>query len=215
MSRSGNGPVLILGAGGHGKVVADLLDVMGRDVAGFIDGDESLHGKSVVGRPVLGGMNRLEHHAREVGAATVALAIGDNRVRLEHAREAARAGLEIATLVHPSAVVSSSASLAAGTVVCAGATVCCEAQLGEACVINTNAVVDHECQLGNAVHVAPAAALAGRVRLGDGVFVGLGARVLPCLEANAWAIIGAGAVVTRDIAGDVTVVGVPAKAIGE
>ncbi len=114
MSLTNKGPVLILGAGGHGKVVADLLASRGTPAAGFIDADESLHGSTVAGLPVLGGMNRLEHHARQAGASAVALAIGDNRVRLEHAREASRAGLDVATLVHPAATVSASATLGPG-----------------------------------------------------------------------------------------------------
>jgi UDP-perosamine 4-acetyltransferase len=205
------GPLLILGAGGHGKVVADLCRAADVAVAGFIDGDEALHGTTVAGLPVLGGPNRLEHLARNAGATRFALGIGDNRVRLEHLREACRAGLEAATLVHPRASVARDATLGAGTVVCAGAVVCVEATFGEACIVNTNAVVDHECRLGHGVHICPAAALAGRVTAGDRVFVGIGASVIQCLDLGEGCTVGAGATVVRDVPAGRTVVGCPAR----
>ena len=205
------GRVLIIGAGGHGKVVADILRANGIEPAGFVDADESLWGKTVLGVPVLGGMMRLEKIARQAGATAAALGIGDNRVRLEHAAEIARAGLELAPAVHPSAAVSPSAVLGRGVVICAGAAVCVEAIVGDAAVVNTNATVDHECRVGEAAHVCPNAALAGRVQVGCGAFVGIGASVIQCLSIGDWATVGAGAVVTRDVASSSTVVGVPAR----
>jgi sugar O-acyltransferase (sialic acid O-acetyltransferase NeuD family) len=203
--------LLIIGGGGHGKVVADLARALGHPVAGFIDADEGRIGQTVLGAPVLGTMNRLEHIARAQNVTTAAVAIGDNRVRLEHAVEVRRAGLTLATLVHPSATVAESATLGEGTVVCAGGRVCVEARIGRACIVNTNAVVDHECVLGEAVHICPAAALAGRVEVGDGTFVGIGASVIQCLRLGAWATVGAGAVVVRDVEANTTVVGCPAR----
>ncbi len=203
--------LLILGAGGHGKVVADVAQACGYVVAGFVDNDPSLTGKAVAGIDVLGPISRLERIAADVGARQVAVAFGDNRVRLEHAREARRAGLALATLVHPTASVAASAKLGDGTVVCRGASVCVESTAGVACLINTNAVVDHECVLGDAVHVCPAASLAGRVEVGEGAMVGIGSTIIQCLTVGPWATVGAGAVVTRDVAADATVVGVPAR----
>ena len=205
------GKVLIIGAGGHGKVVADVLRANGVEPAGFVDADESLWGRSVLGVPVLGGMMRLEKIARQAGATTATLGIGDNRVRLEHAAEVVRAGLALAPAVHPSAVVSPSATLGSGVVVCAGAVVCVEAVVGDFAVVNTNATVDHECRVGEAAHVCPAAALAGRVSVGRGAFVGIGASVIQCRSVGEWATVGAGAVVTRDVPAGATAVGVPAR----
>ena len=203
--------VLIIGAGGHGKVVADILRACGTPAAGFVDGDESMRGRTVAGLPVLGAMNRLEHLAREHGCTSAVVAIGDNRVRLEHAREVERAGLKLASAIHPSANVAASATVGAGVVICMGASVCAEATVGDVSIVNTNAVVDHECELGNSVHVCPNASLAGRVKVGEGGFVGIGASVIQCLSLGAWSIVGAGATVTRDVRAEATVVGVPAR----
>jgi sugar O-acyltransferase (sialic acid O-acetyltransferase NeuD family) len=206
-------PLLILGAGGHGKVVADACLAAGGRVAGFVDADPDLTGDEVLGLPVLGVVNRLEHLAREHGVAAVALGVGDNRARLELAREVRRANLDLATVVHPRATVAASAVLGPGVVICAGAAVCVEARVGAASIVNTNAVVDHECVLGEATHVCPAAALAGRVSVAEGGFVGIGASVLPCLSIGAWAVVGAGAVVREDAPAAATVVGVPARSL--
>ena len=205
---------LIIGAGGHGKVVLDVLRAGGtcRPV-GFVDADERLWGTTVGGLPVVGGPHQLARLAAGHRAAAVVIAIGDNRARVSYAVAVDEAGLRLANAVHPSAVVAESAVLGRNVVVAAGAVVCAEARVGDHCIVNTAATVDHECELGVGVHVCPGAHLAGRVRVGDGAVVGLGANVIQCLRVGANATVGAGAVVVRDVPPGATVVGVPARVL--
>ena len=202
----------ILGAGGHGKVVLDILRAGGlfRPV-GFVDADEQLWGTSVGGLPVVGGPHQLARLAGQHRAAAAVIAVGDNRARAGYAATVDDAGLRLANAVHPSAVVAESATLGRNVVVAAGAVVCAEARVGDHCIVNTAATVDHECELGVGVHVCPGAHLAGRVRVGDGAVVGLGANVIQCLRIGPGATVGAGAVVIRDVPAGATVVGVPAR----
>lgn len=205
--------ILIIGAGGHGKVVAEILRARGTEPGGFVDADEALWGTQVLGLPVLGGMNHLEKIARHHGLASAIVAIGDNRVRQEVAREVERAGLKLASAVHPSATISPTVRLGRGVVVCMGAAICVQAQVGDLAIINTNATVDHECEIGPAAHICPNASLAGRVMVAQGAFVGIGSSVIQCRSIGEWATVGAGAVVTRDIPAHSTAVGVPARVI--
>lgn len=204
--------VLIVGAGGHGRVVLEVLQAARQHrVLGFLDADEQMAGQTVLGVPVLG---HPQHLLRLRGKARGAIvAVGDNRARVSYAQHLSSAGLELVSAVHPSAVVSPSATLGRNVVVCAGAVIGTEARLADSVVVNTAAVVDHECEVGEGAHVAPMAALAGRVRVGAGAFIGLGARVIQCLTVGAHAVVGAGAVVIRDVPAESTVVGVPARPI--
>lgn len=202
--------VVIVGAGGHGRVVLEVLRAAGTHrVIGFLDADETLAGSNVLGVPVLG---HPQHLLKVRGKAKGAIvAVGDNRARVSYAAHLAEAGLELVSAVHPRAVVMASAKVGRNVVVAAGAVVGTEAILEDSVIINTSAVVDHECVVGEGAHVAPGAVLAGRVRVGAGAFIGLGSRVIQCLTVGEGAVVGAGAVVLRDIASNVTVVGVPAK----
>jgi UDP-perosamine 4-acetyltransferase len=204
--------VVIVGAGGHGRVVLEILRAVGRDrVVGFLDADESLIGSSVSGVPVLGHpQNLLKVRGKAKGAI---VAVGDNRARLSYARLLRDGGLELVSAVHPSAVVMGGARMGENVVVCPQAVVGTEARLESSVIINSSAVVEHECEVGEAVHVGPGALLAGRVRVDAGAFVGLGAKVIQCLTVGAGAIVGAGAVVIRDVPANATVVGVPARVI--
>jgi len=204
--------MLIIGAGGHGKVVADVVACEGRHrVVGFLDSDTALHGTNVAGVPVLGGVNQLLKLKQKIRG--VVIAIGDNAVRQRYSQEMIDIGMELITCVHPRASVASSAVLGRGVVVCAMAVVGVDTTVGDACVINTSAVVDHECVIGDAVHICPGAVLAGRVRVGDRAFIGMGAKIIQCVSVGAAAIIGAGAVVTVDLPERVTAVGIPARVI--
>lgn len=205
--------ILIIGAGGHGKVIADILRARGTEPGGFVDADENLWGTQVLGLPVLGGMNHLEKIAAQHHLRQAIVAIGDNRVRQEVAREVERAGLKLATAIHPSSTISPTVRLGRGVVVCMGAAIAVQAQVGDLAIINTNATVDHECELGPAAHVCPNVSLAGRVKVAEGAFIGIGSSVVQCRSIGQWATIGAGAVVTTDIPARSTAVGVPARVI--
>ena len=204
--------VLILGAGGHGKVVLDILRAAKQhNPVGFVDADRSLAGTSVSGLPILGAPNALPKLRGKAKGAIVA--IGANHTRRSYAAMVREHGLELVNAIHPSAVVSPTVQVGGNVVVCAGAVVCVDAKLADSVIVNTGAVVDHECEVGEAVHVAPGALLAGRVRVGSEAFVGMGAKVIQCLSIGDGATIGAGAVVLQDVPAGATAVGVPARVI--
>jgi UDP-perosamine 4-acetyltransferase len=181
-------------------------------VAGFLDADTTRTGHEIGGVPVLGQVNLLPklRHQKIRGAI---VAIGDNRVRAGYAKLVLESDLELLSAIHPAATVSPTAVLGRNVVVAAGAVICTEARLSDSVIANTSCVIDHECEVGQASHICPGVLLAGRVRIGAGAFLGLGAKVLPCLSVGDHAIVGAGATVTRDVPGGVTVVGVPARII--
>jgi len=204
--------ILIVGAGGHGKVVLDILRASGHhSPAGFVDADESLAGTTIGGLPVFGPPNQLPKLARKIKHAIIA--IGDNRTRQSYAKILVDHGFELISAIHPKAIVSGSAKVGSNVVITAGAIVCAEATIEDSAIINTAAIVDHECEIGRAAHICPSVALAGRVRVGEGAFVGLGAKVIPCISIGEHAIVGAGSVVTKDVPAYAVVVGNPARVL--
>ena len=199
--------LLLLGAGGHARVVADAALRQGAWDAILASGatppaavTELLPGVPVMARPAA--------LARAEGEA-IHVAVGDNANRRQ---EAAAVGPErLATIVHPQSSVSPHARLGPGCFIAAQAVVGPLATLGAGVIVNHGAVVDHEAHLGAFVHVAPGATLAGAVRVADGVLVGAGARLLPGVTVCAGATIGAGAVVTKNITEPGTYAGAPAR----
>ncbi|HEY8667597.1 MAG TPA: acetyltransferase [Tepidisphaeraceae bacterium] len=203
--------VVLIGAGGHGKVVLDILRMAGgvRPI-GFLDANEAMKGTEVDGLPVLGGVNLLPKlRQQKIKAAIVS--IGGNRVRQIYAKLVLDSGMELINAVHPAVIISTTAKVGRNVVVAAGAIIGTDAIIGDSSIINTGAIVDHECEIGEGCHICPGAMLAGRVRVGTGAFVGLGAKVIQCLSVGEYATIGAGAVVIRDIPAHATAVGVPAR----
>jgi sugar O-acyltransferase (sialic acid O-acetyltransferase NeuD family) len=205
--------VVIIGAGGHGRVVLDLLLTAGEHrVVGLLDADPALQGTSVYGVDVLGPANLLSK-LRQQRVRGAIVAIGDNRIRRTYRNEVDAAGIELINAIHPAAVVSPRAVLGRNIVICAGAIVCTEATIGDSVILNTGCRVDHECVIGDGAHIAPGAVLAGRVRVGPEAFVGLGSQVIQCRAVGSGAVVGAGAVVIRDVPDRARVAGVPAKPI--
>lgn len=206
--------LLIIGAGGHGRVVLDIL-VQARvhSVVGFVDNNADIHGRRVDGFPVLGAVGDLAclRNRHEADAAIVA--IGDNGVRRGIARELEAVGVELVNAIHPTATVANNATLGRNAVVAAGVVVCAHCQIGDSVILNTGCIIDHQTMIGEGTHICPGVRIAGRVKVESGVFVGVGATVVPRVTLGCEAIIGAGAVVVEDVAPLSTVVGVPARAI--
>lgn len=202
---------IVLGAGGHARVVLAMLAATGDyDVAGVVDTDTPRPGEIILGVPVLGGINQLTE-LRNTGVEAAFVAIGDGAARAKAQATLASEGYALPPLVHPSAFISPNVHLGAGTQVCALAFVGPEAVLGDGVVINTQAAVDHESRIGDFATISPAVTIAGRCTIGAGAFLGLGAKVSHGLMIGAGARLGAGAVALADVAPGVLAVGLPAR----
>lgn len=201
----------LLGASGHGKVVAEAAMLSGWDEVVFYD-DQWPAIKTVGPWRILGTAGDLLQHVHDSFDAAV-VAIGKNATRLAFHQNLAAAGIPTPIIVHPSAVVSGFAQLGAGTVVLANGTINPFAVLGVAGIVNTAASVDHDCVLGDGVHLSPGVRLGGGIVVGDRTWIGAGAVVKNGLSIGRDAIVGAGAAVINDVSDATTVVGVPAKIV--
>lgn len=203
--------LLVVGAGGHGKVVADAALETGKWNA-IVFLDDAWPEKMKNGRwDIQGKIDQMVECKDRCAHAVVA--IGNNKLRLELQFKLVAAGFDVATIIHPTAYVSRFAKLGIGSVVFANAVINTDAVVGEAAIINTSATVDHDCVLGMGVHVAPGANIGGGVTVGDFSWIGIGASVKHYLAIGSEVIIGAGAAVISDIDNGVTAVGVPARLI--
>lgn len=203
MSRS----LAIVGAGGHGRVVADCAEALGWDLIEFFD--DKGKGSTSGPWPVVGAVEALFQRAG--GYDGVIVGIGANRARLDLHRALVGRGAAMATLIHPRATVSRHARIDVGTVVFAGAVVNFGALIGQACILNSGASVDHEDYLADAVHLSPGARLGGGVSVGECSWIGLGASVREGVTIGRNVRIGAGAAVVAAAPDDQVLVGVPAK----
>lgn len=204
-------PVVIVGAGGHGKVLLDICRVSGRQLAGFLDADPSLP-SDLHGVPVLGSDDMLGDKKFAMAHAFV-LGVGDTEIRRRVRVRLEQAKATLVTLIHPAAVISESATIGRGSTIHAGAIVNIDVRIGAHCVVNTGASVDHDCQLLDGVQIGPGAAMAGGVTCQENVFVGTGASILPNVTVGADSIIGGGSSVAKDVPEGVTVYGVPARIV--
>lgn len=208
-------PCVIVGAGGHGRVVLDIL-IRARQyrVIGFLDSNPELHGRRMDGVPILGDLSALGD-LKAQGLAGAIVAIGDNGVRRSFADEIEAMGVDLINAIHPSANLAHNVRIGHNVCIAAGALVCAHCQIGDSVILNTGCIVDHESMIGTAAHICPGARLAGRVTVESGAFVGIGATVLQGLRIGCEAVVGGGAVVIRDVEPMTTVVGVPARTIRE
>jgi sugar O-acyltransferase (sialic acid O-acetyltransferase NeuD family) len=198
--------VVVVGAGGHGMVVCDLLTAAGLQVIAFIDDDPAKHGTEVLGVPVFGHLDALA--GRDIAAA---MGIGDNSGRRRQFESLRARGVVVVAGVHPAAVISAHATIGAGTVAMANAVVNVAATIGENVILNTGCTVDHHCAIGPHSHIGPGATLAGSVRIGSDTLIGAGAVILPGVSVGSRCVVGAGAVVVRDVPDDSASAGVPAR----
>lgn len=201
------GKVVLVGAGGHAKVVYDAL----RAIDPVSDIDVRDDDPALLGRPFLDSAINVSAFADYAVSASIHIAIGDNAARRRVAERLDDRGCRLLAITHPASSVSRYAQVAAGAFIAANSVVGPGAFVGKGAIVNHGAVVDHECVVAPWTHIAPNATLGGKVKVGEGALVGAGAIVLPGIEVGEWATIGAGAVVTRDVSAYSTVVGVPAK----
>lgn len=195
----------VYGAGGHGLVVAEAAEAAGWEVLAIIDTQPPA---SLVGR-----WRVLDAVPQGAAGKGVIVAIGDNMARRRVGADLAGEGLKLVNIVHPSAVVSTTALLGRGIYIGPQAVVNAQASLADGVIVNSAAVVEHHCQINAYTHVGPRAALCGNVKVGSMVTIGAGASVIPGKSIADDCIIGAGAAVVDDISGHQTVVGVPARPI--
>ncbi len=199
--------VIVIGAGGHGKVVADIVRCSGDGLLGFLD-DTHLPGEMVCGIPVLGGVKDYVNHPE----ASFVIGIGSAAARRKISKMLE--GVRWYTAIHPSAVISDmDTQIGEGTVIMAGAVVNPCAHIGKHCIVNTGASVDHDNRIGSYTHISVGARLAGMVTVGKNVWIGIGAVVSNGLSICDDCMIGAGAVVVRNIQEPGIYVGVPGRKI--
>ncbi|HFC8488753.1 TPA: NeuD/PglB/VioB family sugar acetyltransferase [Neisseria meningitidis] len=205
---TGNRKLAVIGAGGHGKVVAELAAALGTygEIVFLDDRAQS----SINGFPVIGTTLLLEN-SLSPEQYDVAVAVGNNRIRRQIAEKAATLGFSLPVLIHPNAYVSPSATVGQGSVVMAQAVVQAGSVLKDGVIVNTAATVDHDCLLDAFVHISPGAHLSGNTHIGEESWIGTGACSRQQIRIGSRATIGAGAVVVRDVSDGMTVAGNPAK----
>ncbi len=206
--------MIIYGAGGQGRVVLDILRSREDVVAlGFLDSNVDLHGSTMDGLPIIGDIASVPMLLSAHQDLSAIVAIGDNRARLDIARQLRERNMPLANAIHPRAFVAPSATVGDNVTIAPDAMICAHARIGNDVIINTGAIVEHENIIEDGVHIAPGAKLAGRVIVERGAFVGIGATVIGNLRIGTSAVVGAGSVVLHDIMPFSVVAGVPARPI--
>lgn len=212
-ARSDTGKLLIYGASGHGRVVADAARAVGYRVVGWGDGNRELRGAKVAGFEVVAGSVEEAAAWAEEHGAEVVVAVGDNRVRRKLYRDFLDRGARPATVIHPAAVVSPEASIEPGSVLFAGAIVNPGARVGENVILNTAATVDHDGRIGSHAHLSPGVHLGGTVTVGEGTHLGVGTSVRNNVTIGEWSVVGVGSAVVADLPSWVMAYGVPARVV--
>jgi sugar O-acyltransferase (sialic acid O-acetyltransferase NeuD family) len=217
-STAASAQVVIVGGGGHARMLVDALHAIGEPwTITVLDADSSRHGTLVLDAPIVGGDDALSDLI-EAGATHFAVGIGtpvsgDSRPRRRIFERVLASGLVALTIVHPRAIVSPWATIGPGAQILPGAIVNAGVRIGMNTIVNSGAIVEHDCIVGDHVHVASGACLASAVTVGDGAHIGAGAVVRQIVRIGASAVVGAGAAVVHDVAAATVVAGVPAKAL--
>lgn len=208
--------IVVFGVGGFGREVHEMLVDINRvsesfEILGFVDGNADLHGSLVHDLPVLGGIEWLRDHP----GVSVVLALGSPAAKCRVREQMYGFEVEFPTIISPRAWVGENVVFGQGCIVCAGAIVTTDVSMGDFCTLNLNVTIGHDVVIADYVTLAPAGNISGNVEISDGCDFGTNVAVIPSVKIGEWSIVGAGAVVTRDIPANVTAVGSPAKAIKE
>lgn len=192
----------LIGAGGHAKVVRDILDACSIPFSGVVT--DNLKEVTFMEKKILHSMD---------GVDEAIICVGNNRTRKKLAEEMSQQGITFGTAIHPSVIMSKYASVDEGTVIMQGVVIQSCAKIGKHCIVNTSASIDHDNILGDFVHISPHATLCGEVEVGEGTWIGAGIVVKQCVKIGRWSVIGAGSVVVHDIPDGVLAYGNPCKVI--
>ena len=195
--------LVIIGAGGHGKVIADIAIKCEYENINFVD-DNLVD--SCMGFPIIGTTSNLDNY--DDGNTDFIIAIGNNETRKKIAEEY---DINWIKLIHPSAIISTNVEIGTGTVVMANAVINAETVIGNHCIINTGSIVEHDNKIGKFVHISPNVSLGGNVIVDDLTHVGIGKTVKNNIVIKKNIVIGAGAVVTKNVILKGTYIGIPAK----
>ncbi|KAA2398108.1 MULTISPECIES: acetyltransferase [Bacillus] len=199
--------LLIIGAGGHGKVIADIALRMNKwEYVAFLDDSKQL--KNLMGIEIIGKSTDVLRFIKDYD---IFVGVGNNAIRENIQEQLESQGASIPVLIHPDAVIGAQVSMGAGTVVMAGTVINCCTQVGKGCIINTASTVDHDNIIEDYVHISPGTHLAGTIKVGKGTWLGIGTVVINNINITGNCKIGAGTVVTKDISESGTYVGVPAR----
>lgn len=210
-----NKQVIVMGSGGHAAVLVDAIRLANEyALIGFTDTQTKAASSDWEGIPFLGEdacISTFEHDSIQLvnGVGST----GDVTIRRRLFERWHEQGYRFASVIHPTAIVSSEAVIHEGVQLMAGVVIQTGAQIGANCIVNTRAVVDHHCVIGSHTHIAPGAVICGHVHIGSGVHIGAGAVVKQGVRIHDGVIVGAGAVVIRDVEANQTVVGIPAKEV--
>ncbi|MNB76737.1 putative acetyltransferase EpsM [compost metagenome] len=202
---------IVYGAGGHAKVVIDILRAAGQRLIGVMD--DSCRGDEWNGLKLLGNREQIGRVLLNHPGALFLVAIGDNAIRMSIAHQLKSAGAWFGQAIHPSAILGSNVGVGAGTVLMPGTIVNADTQIGEHVIVNTAATIDHDCRIGSYAHISPGAHLAGGVKVGTAAHIGIGASIIPGIQVGDGTVIGAGACAVRDVPDHVVAVGCPARII--
>jgi sugar O-acyltransferase (sialic acid O-acetyltransferase NeuD family) len=192
--------VYLIGAGGHGAVIKEIIELNDLKISFFIDQNSNI--QDCLGVKVIQDENKLIENQACI------VSIGDNATRKRIVSQHVRGYINA---VHPNSVISPSVTIGIGNVFMAGACINARTTIGDHCIINTNCSVDHDCKIEDFAHISPGASLGGNVHVGEGAHIGIGASVKQGVIIGKWSFVGAGAAVISDVPDGVVVVGVPAK----
>jgi len=205
-------PIIVIGSGGHAKVVIDALLNEGRNVIGITDSDPARNGSEVLGIPIIGDDAVLETYK----SSGIELALGIGTVQAKSPRQKIFAGFKIrdfnfATVIHPSAIIGHEVKIGEGAQILSGAIIHPGTNIGAGAIVNFGALIDHDCVIGEFAHIAPGVTLSGNTKIGDGAHIGTGASVIQGISIGTHSLVAAGATVVRDVNDNKRVAGVPAK----
>jgi sugar O-acyltransferase (sialic acid O-acetyltransferase NeuD family) len=205
-------PVVIIGSGGHAKVLIDSLKLQGVIILGFTDFHSKCNNDVILEIAYIGEDQKIhEFDPKQIHLVNGLGSIGDNSNRRHIYQQFLERGYTFANVVHPASIISSNVVVEQGCQIMAGAIVQPGCRIGQNSIVNTKVSIDHDCYIGDHVHLAPGVTLSGGITVGDNVHVGTGAVIIQGIKIGNNAVIGAGAVVLRDVREGATVFGVPAR----